>query len=680
MNRMSMSTTWLLILVIFAIFSSAQSSNSETQTVEPPTQIDRQNLDNNPSLLTAENVQLYADSTQRINNVIEKRPELLYLLTPEQIRQANTEIISLVKVEDAQKYISKRVTEGGGSFVPDPSDRNEWILWKKAHPSLQMDDSLRTTNLALGNGMIQMQNNEIVFGSNSIQIITDGGKVHIKIGTFDITSLDGKMNVNEQGIPVVEKGSKFSFISRLTGTEVDVVQTTGDIQLGKCGSSSISCLDEYNRERIKNIGALSNPSIKSETRFTRELDVNLRDGNRLVLNIQRDGFDDMTINKKEDSEALVNVFKDQQKVATAYFPKLGNPGIQLLDEVSAGSLTPNFHFNFGDEYGETHDCHIIDGNMMVCSDCKLVGGVKTLGENALPIELKHPAYNLNGNMVVIGGTFRPVLDRAWYGQKIQEAAERGIDPYFWIAFSIVEYGGKRVDGAEPEKINSRGLSHLPVGNNFVANNGAAGVLIGDQLLYSGLLYQSSVQKVLRDMGAPLVNNPYFDNPARANRLQTIANSMGVPVENLRQLYYFYPTNGGGPVTQEQIDTQSFVLLSQFQNNVLSQTRRTGDIDSGLQSLHGYGRLPYLYRDGDYGDGKEVRYNPKDNSLVPGKAFGSGISGKDYPIYGYTLSNFIKNLYDNPQISSMVPPNTKTPITDKVLTKYNQQNKITAASR
>ena len=114
------------------------------------------------------------------------------------------------------------------------------------------------------------------------------------------------MSVNEQGTPIIEKGSRFSFISRLTGTEVEIIQTTGDIQLGTCSSSSISCLDEYNRERLKDTGALNNPSIKSETRFTREFDANLRNGNSIVLNIQRNAFDDVTINKKEDSEAKVN--------------------------------------------------------------------------------------------------------------------------------------------------------------------------------------------------------------------------------------------------------------------------------------------------------------------------------------------------------------------------------------
>ncbi|MBI2653628.1 hypothetical protein HYX02_02335 [Candidatus Woesearchaeota archaeon] len=394
MNRIGISTIWLMLIILTIFSSSAQPSDSNSPT-EPHTQIDREYLDDNPSALTAENAQLYADSTQRINNVIEKRPELLSLLTPQQIRQANTEIISLVKVEDAQMYISKRVMEGGGSFVPDPLDRNEWILWKKAHPSLQISDSLRTANLALGDGTVKMQNNEIIFGNNPLQIITDGSIIHIETGGFDIISLEGKLSVNEQGNPIIEKGSKFSFISRLTGTEVEVTQMTADTQLGKCGSSSISCLDEYNRERLKNTGALNDPSIKSETRFTRELDVNLRDGNSMVLNIQRGGFDDVTINKKEDSEAWVNVFKNQQKVAIAYFPKLGNPGVQLLDDVSVGSITPNFHFSFVDENGEMHDCHIIDGSLMVCSECKQLGAVKTLGENALPIELKHPAYNLN---------------------------------------------------------------------------------------------------------------------------------------------------------------------------------------------------------------------------------------------------------------------------------------------
>ncbi len=88
----------------------------------------------------------------------------------------------------------------------------------------------------------------------------------------------------------------------------------------------------------------------------------------------------------------------------------------------------------------------------------------------------------------------------------------------------------------------------------------------------------------------------------------------------------------------------------------------------------------MYRDGDYGNGKEVRYNPKDNSLTAGKAFGSGITGKAYPIYGYTLSNFILNLYNNPQISSMVPSNAKTPVTDRVLKRYGQPKSTTVALR
>lgn len=235
-----------------------------------------------------------------------------------------------------------------------------------------------------------------------------------------------------------------------------------------------------------------------------------------------------------------------------------------------------------------------------------------------------------------------------------------------------EYGGYRIGKVlNPQKIESRGLSDVATGNNFVSSYGAAGLLMGDQFYSSGVIYDKDVQEKLKEMGAPKSENPLLGE--YDDRLQQIQKILNLKDEEIQEVYYFSPPKFDGTATPEQMDAQSFVMLKKLQETVMDHTnKKSGDVAYGLQSLHGYGTLPYLYIDGEYGKDMEVRYDSKGDMFTYADGKSSGISGRDYPIYGYTLAYYIKTLHDDPRIREILPENAKTPVTDSVI-KYFEKN-------
>jgi len=269
--------------------------------------------------------------------------------------------------------------------------------------------------------------------------------------------------------------------------------------------------------------------------------------------------------------------------------------------------------------------------------------------------LHHPAYQLDDDdRVVVGGTFRANLDAEWYRLQCKQAAEYGVDPLLFIGFSLVEYGGYRVGTDHDYRAADRGLSHVPTGRNFVSENGASGVQLGDAL-HSGVLAEEVVQLQLKALGAREIfagGVSGFDPAAAA--------------------------------TQEQMDRQSFMLLKRLQDTALKaqnleyywqgkrlRYRRSLEpsIAFGLQSLHGYGQLPYLYRAGQFGHGKLVRY--RNGKLEPGFAGSSGVKGTEHPIYGYSLAWFIHQMNKNPAIKQLMPPGSKLPVTQAVIRDFRK---------
>lgn len=262
---------------------------------------------------------------------------------------------------------------------------------------------------------------------------------------------------------------------------------------------------------------------------------------------------------------------------------------------------------------------------------------KLKGNRGIKLTLRHPAYQLDDDdKVVIGGTFKPNLDAAWYTEQCALAAEYGVDPYLFIGFSIVEYGGYRVGEDHEFRAADRGLAHIATGRKFVTQNGASGTLVGDAL-HTGVMCEQAVQQQLKALGAEDI---YGDG----------CNS--------------FSQNSG---SQKKLDRQSFILLKQLQTTALQAQHREykwsggrlryktvaePSIAFGLQSLHGFGTLPYLYAAGHFGDGKLVRYSG--GRLVPTKGFDSGLKGSEHPVYGFTLATFIHALNKNPEIRAIVP--------------------------
>lgn len=264
------------------------------------------------------------------------------------------------------------------------------------------------------------------------------------------------------------------------------------------------------------------------------------------------------------------------------------------------------------------------------------------------VVLKHPAYQLGVHRVVIGGEFRANLDAKWYEMQCGIATKFGVDPYLFIAFSVMEYGGYRAGEDHSFRAKDRGLSRIQTGRAFVHRNGAAGVLLADAAR-TGVLCEEAVQAQLRTLDAPVS-----------------------PGSNCHQFSWMSPV--------EKRDEQSFVLMRRLQDTALAAQRRQyrwmggrlrsesapdSSIVVGLQSFHGYGALPYLYRAGAFGDGLRVHHT-KDGRLEPAGGRTSGLRGSEHPIYGYTLATFIQELERNAEVRKrLVPPNRVLPVTTAV---------------
>lgn len=294
------------------------------------------------------------------------------------------------------------------------------------------------------------------------------------------------------------------------------------------------------------------------------------------------------------------------------------------------------------------------------------------GDRCLPLDISHPGYWLDAtNEVAIGGRFVPLLDKQWYREKAALAATYGVDPYYWIAFSLEEYGGYRLGPDHTATSEDRGLAHLAVGRKFVQENGAAGILLGD-VIYSGFIFEPAVQQKLKQAGLPAQD------------------SLGFLADGVKANYCYEPS---AICTQDLLDRQSFIMLKAFQDKALKDAQRvywwendtregyegkqrlryrarTADestsVGYGMQGVHGYGTLPYLYRAGQYGEGTLVRYVARTQTLVPAYAGNAGITGAKHPIYGMTLSHYISVFAADPRFSDLIPADAATPITTRVL--------------
>ncbi|MBK9071002.1 MAG: hypothetical protein IPL79_08380 [Myxococcales bacterium] len=294
------------------------------------------------------------------------------------------------------------------------------------------------------------------------------------------------------------------------------------------------------------------------------------------------------------------------------------------------------------------------------------------GDRCLPLDISHPGYWLDAtNEVAIGGRFVPLLDKQWYREKAALAASYGVDPYYWMAFSLEEYGGYRLGPDHTATSEDRGLAHLAVGRKFVQENGAAGILVGD-VIYSGFIFQAAIQSKLKQAGVPKQD------------------AIGFNGEEFSAYFCHQQTS---VCTQDVLDRQSFIMLKAFQDKVLKDEKRvywwendtregyegkkrlryrarTTDeptsVGYGMQGVHGYGNLPYLYRSGEYGEGTLVRYVASTQTLVPAYAGNSGITGANHPIYGMTLLHYINVFAADERFDDLIPADAATPIKTRVL--------------
>ncbi len=294
------------------------------------------------------------------------------------------------------------------------------------------------------------------------------------------------------------------------------------------------------------------------------------------------------------------------------------------------------------------------------------------------------------------GPMRGELHGPWYNHQCKLAAEYGVDPYLFIAFSIIEYGGYET-GPEPPLHGALQLQ-LQVkdrGRKFAAAHGASGVLIWDAL-HAGAAHPASVQRQIRGLGAKHPN---------AKGDTTLNSSNGLNYYYNGDFYDSRPSIADATKLSDRVqytelvDRQSFIFFKELQDNILRMSSKSG-LDSavyqapatkqpggawawpdkqttessifvGLQSLNGLGAQWRMWRNeysskklGDY-------YNQKNKSLFsrPAQYKSCGVFGNDHPMYGYTLASWISALRQSAAMRKVVEtdnPNYKTPISSRIV--------------
>lgn len=258
-------------------------------------------------------------------------------------------------------------------------------------------------------------------------------------------------------------------------------------------------------------------------------------------------------------------------------------------------------------YDEGYYSEIVSGSGVSISSQGLIGDRNIL------FNFQKPSFEYNGQSYSTS-SYNAVLNSNFYENLFKKSKDYNLDPYFVTATTIIEYSGIRA-------FNEQDTNYIATNGGYLRINDPLSILGGTP---GG---RARINQYLRERGIDVQINSMDD-------LSKLDNEYKVPIQELNSLRNIASFTAG---TLYQ-DT----AIQNYRNGIGRGLSQEEAIAYGLQNYQGYG----------YMDTKGAQYHYPH------------IKGSDFPLFGYNLRALMLNLYNNPEVRSMVEQSgARTPLMD-----------------